>query len=68
MCNLKKGYELIAPTDPLQQVSMLMRIIEELCFGLRYVSFGTITGSDGAPARVYDILGSIVNNWQKYID
>jgi hypothetical protein len=67
MFSLKKGYELIAPTDPLQQVAILMRILEELFFGLRYVTFGTITGSDGNPSRVDDFLGSIVNNWQRYI-
>jgi hypothetical protein len=66
--NLKKGYELIAPTDPLQQVSVLMRIVEELCFGLRYITFGVVSGSDGNPVRVDDFLGSIINHWQEYID
>ncbi|MDR2258912.1 MAG: hypothetical protein LBE14_07170 [Treponema sp.] len=69
MFNLKKeGYELIAPTDPMQQVVVLMFVLSELFFGLRYISFGTITGSDGNPIRVEDYLGSIINNWQKYID
>jgi hypothetical protein len=66
--SLKKGYELIAPTDPLQQAAMLMLILEELLFGLRYVMFGTIEGADGNPVRVEDYLGSIINNWQRYID
>jgi hypothetical protein len=68
MFELKKGYELIAPTDPLQQVAILMYIIAELFFGLRYIAFGTITGSDGNPSSVEDYLGSVINNWQKYID
>ncbi|MDR2259076.1 MAG: hypothetical protein LBE14_08020, partial [Treponema sp.] len=68
MFELKKGYELIAPTDPMQQVAIFMHIISELFFGLRYITFGTITGSDGNPSRVDDYLGSIINNWQKYID
>jgi hypothetical protein len=68
MFNLKKGYELIAPTDPLQQVVVLMFILSELFFGLRYITFGTITGSDGNPSRVDDYLGSIINNWQNYIN
>ena len=46
---LKNGHVLISPTDPLQQIAILMRIIEELFFGLRYVSFGTIKGHDGEP-------------------
>ncbi|MDR0623452.1 MAG: hypothetical protein LBG10_03385 [Treponema sp.] len=66
--NLKKGYELIAPTDILLQVAILMLILEELLFGLRYVSFGTIEGADGNPIRVEDYLGSIINNWQRYVD
>jgi hypothetical protein len=65
--NLKKNYELIAPTDPLQQAAILMIILEELLFGLRYVAFGTIAGADGSPLRVEDYLGSIINNWQNYI-
>jgi hypothetical protein len=68
MFSLKKGYELIAPTDPLQQTAVLMFILEELLFGLRYVSFGSIEGADGNPIRVEDFLGSIINNWQRYID
>jgi hypothetical protein len=68
MFSLKKGYELIAPTDPLLQIAVLMRILEELFFGLRYVSFGSISGSDGNPERVDTILGTIVNNWHYYIE
>jgi hypothetical protein len=66
--SFKKGYELVAPTDPLQQVFVLMRVIEEFCFGLRYITFGVITGSDGNPVRVDDFLGSIINHWQQYTD
>jgi hypothetical protein len=66
--DLKKGYELIAPTDPLLVMAILMRILEELFFGLRYVSFGVVTGADGNPDRVGDVLGTIINNWQIYID
>ncbi|MDR1899455.1 MAG: hypothetical protein LBQ55_05560 [Treponema sp.] len=68
MFSLKKGYELIAPTDPLQQVAILMRILEEFFFGIRYVTFGMVTGPEGNPIRVEDYLGSIINNWQRYID
>ncbi|MDR2485600.1 MAG: hypothetical protein LBD55_09415 [Treponema sp.] len=57
--DLKKGYELIAPTDPLLQVAILMRIMEELVFGLRYVSFEITEGIDGH-------LEEIVNNWRDY--
>jgi hypothetical protein len=66
--DLRKGYELLAPTDPLQQIAILMRIIEELFFGLRYVNFGTVIGTDGNPDRVNDGLGTIQNNWHNYIE
>jgi hypothetical protein len=66
--DLKKGYELLSPTDPLQQIVVLMRILEELFFGLRYVSFGVVSGADGESERVDEALGSIIGNWHQYID
>ncbi|MDR0877255.1 MAG: hypothetical protein LBN21_04325 [Treponema sp.] len=68
MFSMKRGYELIAPTDPLLQAAVLMHVLEELFFALRYVTFGAVTGSDGNPSRVDDYLGSIINSWQRYID
>jgi hypothetical protein len=68
LLDLKRGYVLIAPTDPLQQIVVFMRILEELFFGLRYVSFGAVPGSDGNLERVDDILSKILNNWHYYID
>jgi hypothetical protein len=65
---LKKEYALIAPTDVLLQVAILVRVLEELFFGLRFVSFGVVTGSDGNPDRVEDVLGPILNNWHFHID
>ncbi|MDR1506181.1 MAG: hypothetical protein LBI67_03670 [Treponema sp.] len=63
--HFKKGFELVAPTDPLQQIVILMRILEELFFGLRYVIFGVIMGPDGSPERIDDSIGRIINEWQK---
>jgi hypothetical protein len=63
--NLKKDYELIAPTDALQQVLVLMRIIQELFFGLRYVSFGTIVVPQSND-RLDEILSNIINNWPNH--
>ena len=62
---VKKGVELIAPTDPLQQVYFLSRIIEELFFGLRYTVFGVIMGPDGNPERVDESIARIINDWQR---
>jgi hypothetical protein len=66
--HFKKGAELIAPTDPLQQLFILMRILEELFFGLRYVIFGVIMGPDGNPERIDDPVSRIINDWQKNIE
>jgi hypothetical protein len=65
--SLKRDYALIAPTDPMLQIGILTRILEELFFGLRYVSFGFISGADGAVDRIEDTLGPIINNWQYYL-
>ena len=65
---LKKGTELISPTDPLQQVYILCRILEELFFGLRYSVFGVIMGPDGNPERMDESMNRIINGWQRYIE
>ncbi|MDR0525331.1 MAG: hypothetical protein LBG90_05615 [Spirochaetaceae bacterium] len=57
--DLKNGYELIAPSDPLLQTSILMRIVEELLFGLRFVNFEIIEGVDAH-------LDEIINQWRDY--
>jgi hypothetical protein len=66
--DLKRGYDLIAPTDPLIQIAVLVRILEELFFGLRHVSFGVVIGADGNPDGVKDVLGKIVLHWTMYIE
>ena len=65
---MRHGYELIAPTDPLQQVSILMHIMENICAGLRYVTFGSIAGPDGKPVMVSDAIGPAIINWRRYLD
>ncbi|MCL2066725.1 MAG: hypothetical protein FWG99_04605 [Treponema sp.] len=66
--NLRRGFELIAPTDPMQQISVLMHIQEDLFYGLRYVKFGSVEGPDGVPVNVDDNLGDVINNWRRFID
>ncbi|MDR2403459.1 MAG: hypothetical protein LBD78_05470 [Spirochaetaceae bacterium] len=66
--SLKRDYALIPPADPMLQIGILTRILEELFFGLRYVSFGEISGSDkNIPDRIDDTVGPIINNWQYYL-
>jgi len=44
-----------------------MSILEELFFGLRYVTFGRILGVDSSPETSASVLMGIINNWQYYI-
>jgi hypothetical protein len=66
--NLKHGYELIAPNDPLQYISVLLHILDDLFIGMRYVNFGMVTGPDGTALRVGEELTEIINNWRGYIE
>ena len=66
--NMKQGYELIASSDPVHQVAVLMNILDDLFIGMRYVNFGFITGSDGQPLKVADEIGDILNNWRSFIE
>jgi hypothetical protein len=66
--SMRHGYELIAPTDPVQQVSVLLHILDDLFIGLRYVNFGTIAGPDGKPVKISDELADTLNNWRRYIE
>ena len=65
---LRRGYELIGPSDPLQQVAVLMHIIDDLCGGLRNVTFGTAVGPDGNPSQINELIGGTLINWQRYIE
>jgi len=42
--------------------------MENICVGLRSVSFGLVTGPDGNPVHVGDATSEIIANWQRYID
>jgi hypothetical protein len=59
---LQKEYALISPSDGLQQVAILMRILQELFYGLRSVTFSVVSGPDG-PDDLGETLGPIINNW-----
>ncbi|MDR0730452.1 MAG: hypothetical protein LBF63_02215 [Treponema sp.] len=66
--NLKKGYELIAPADPLLQIVVIMRILEDMLLGLRNVRFGTVVSGTSGPIRVDEALNSVIGDWQSYIN
>ena len=65
---LRRGYELIPATDPLQQVAVLMHILEDICVGLRYVTFGLVVGPDGKRTPASELIGETITHWRQYID
>ncbi|GHV24754.1 hypothetical protein AGMMS4952_00960 [Spirochaetia bacterium] len=65
---LEKNYVLIAPTDPLQQVMILTRILEELLVGLRYVRFSTVVDTGGIAEDIEAAMTDILTNWHFYIE
>jgi hypothetical protein len=65
---MRRGYELIGPSDPLLQAAVLMHIMEDICVGLRTVTFGTATGPDGNPAQINELIGATIANWRHYIE
>lgn len=64
--DLGKGYELIAPTDPLLQVVILMRILEDLFVGIRYVSFSSIFGAGDSSESINQTMEDILENWRDF--
>ncbi|MDR3248580.1 MAG: hypothetical protein LBT39_07325, partial [Treponema sp.] len=66
--NLQKGYDLIAPTDPLLQVVVIMRVLEDLFLGIRDIHFGTILNNESGPVAVDEAITTIISNWHSYID
>ncbi|MCL2381008.1 MAG: hypothetical protein FWC64_05370 [Treponema sp.] len=65
---MKRGVVNVAPTDPMQQVIVLMHILEELFFAVRHVSFGSTRDPAGGVEELSSSLGGIINNWRYYIE
>lgn len=65
--DLRRGVVNIAPGDPMLQIFILMRILEELFFGLRYVSFGSVRNSAGNLEKIDASIMDIINDWHYFI-
>jgi hypothetical protein len=61
----QKEYALISPADSLQQIVILVRILQELFYGLRSVTFGIVSGPEG-PDNLEETIGPITNNWHYF--
>ncbi|MDR0707123.1 MAG: hypothetical protein LBF60_04515 [Treponema sp.] len=64
---MAKGYELIAPTDPVHQLVIFTRIIEELLIGLRSVTFTALSDGEDEGEGLDEEMTAIINNWHDYI-
>jgi AAA ATPase containing von Willebrand factor type A (vWA) domain len=66
--DLKQGFELLSPTDPLQQISIIVHILDDLFIGIRNVKFRTITGTDGNTIKLDEEMSAILSNWRLYVE
>ncbi len=66
--DLGRGSELISPTDPMQQIVILIVILEQLFYGLRFISFNETLNEDGGLTRTADIVERITGNWSLYVE
>jgi hypothetical protein len=67
MFDMRRGWGLIAPTDPLLQIAILMYILEEFFYGLRYVNFGSVS-IGGVSEHINEPMASIMTNWHSNIE
>ncbi|MDR2898352.1 MAG: hypothetical protein LBU99_05995 [Spirochaetaceae bacterium] len=58
------GFVLLAPNNPLQLTVILMRIIEELFYGCRAITFNT--ADESGVTRKEDDITKIFNDWPSY--
>jgi len=66
--DLKKSFEMVSPSDALHQVVILMHILEELFYGLRYVEFGTLSKEDKEEERADLVISRIIHEWHDYLE
>ncbi|MCX7949389.1 MAG: hypothetical protein N2509_04680 [Treponemataceae bacterium] len=66
--DFRRGYELMGGVHPMLHIAVLMHILEELFYGLRYVRFGIINTEHTDPARIDDTISRIITNWHEYIE
>ncbi len=66
--DLPKGFDLIAPEDPMHLVIILIHILEEFFYGLRYVAFNTVPDADNELVHVAQDIDKIINTWHDFIE
>jgi hypothetical protein len=66
--DVPKGFDLIAPDDPMQQVIVFIHILESFFYALRYVGFSALEGSDGELQDIGGRIASLTGNWHDIIE
>ncbi|WP_028973481.1 hypothetical protein [Spirochaeta cellobiosiphila] len=61
-----KGFELLPPGDPLQIITVLISILENLFLGFRNIDWGSIKNDAGEDIRVQSIINPILTKWHYY--
>ncbi|MCF7928639.1 MAG: hypothetical protein K9L68_06670 [Spirochaetales bacterium] len=63
-----RGFELIAPDDPLQPAVVLLSILQELFYGFRSISFGFLRDERGSPENIEEPIGDVLDSWHLFRD
>ena len=66
--DLKRGVINIAPSDPLQQIFIFMRILEDLFIGLRHVAFRPLANTPANAESLDAALGETINGWRFFVE
>lgn len=64
--HFQDGFNLIPPENPLQVTIILVKIIEDLFEGCRYLTFETDKGQGSGSAFSSESLSTIINEWSDY--
>ena len=65
---MKRGVVFIAPTDPMQQIFVLMHIMEELLFAIRHVSFSITDDGANNIENIDSFMSEIANSWRHFME
>ena len=65
---LPRGTELIPSDDPLQQITVVAAILQELFYGFRAIRFGTLLDEEGKSNRIGEAVEELTGKWHLFLD
>ncbi|MBT3273351.1 MAG: diguanylate cyclase [Spirochaetales bacterium] len=63
-----RGFELVPPRDPLQQIVILASVLRELYYGFRSIEFGSIQKKSTGKIGVASVIDSVIDRWRQFLD